>query len=304
MRWWLAVGIFLLAVVSCESKPQTERLPSFGTSAGDGKGVYLFGVHPLHNPKRLFEVYHPILQELSDRIPGHDFRLEASRNYQEYEKKLYAGHFHFALPNPYQTLESLKHGYRVFGKMGDDDSFRGTILVRRDSKIRRVADLKGKTISYPAPTALAATMMPKYYLQTHGLDVQRETRSLYVGSQESSIMNVYLGNVAAGATWPVPWRAFVREHPKMAQQLVVRWQTAPLRNNGLVAREDVSQQVVQQVGQVMFNLQDTAQGREMLARIPLTRFEAATEATYQPVREFLRDYARKVGPEKAAYLAR
>ena len=91
--------------------------------------------------------------------------------------------------------------------MGDDNKFAGIILVRRDSGINKLSDLKGKKVSYPARTALAATMMPQYYFQTHGLDVNRDIENLYVGSQESSIMNVYLGNVAAGATWPMqnPW---------------------------------------------------------------------------------------------------
>jgi phosphonate transport system substrate-binding protein len=86
----------------------------------------------------------------------------------------------------------------------DDEMFRGIILVRKDSGIHKVTDLKGKKVSYPALTALAATMMPHYYLHTHGIDVNRDIENLYVGSQESSIMNVLRGHVAAGATGPVP----------------------------------------------------------------------------------------------------
>ena len=169
---------------------------------------YVIGIHPLHNPQRLIEVYGPIIDYINRNIPEAQFKLEASRNYAEYEKKLYAGHFAFAMPNPYQTLQSLKHGYHVFGKMGDDDMFRGIILVRRDSGINTVADLKGKVVSYPSDTALAATMMPQYYLHTHGIDVNRDIENRYVGSQESSIENVLRGHVAAGATWPVPWNSF------------------------------------------------------------------------------------------------
>ena len=104
------------------------------------------------------------------------------------------------MPNPYQTVRSLKFGYSVFGKMGNDELFRGIILVRKDGGIRKLSDLKGKTVCYPAPTALAATMMPQYYLQTHGLNVNHDIENLYVGSQESSIMNVLRGHAAAAGT--------------------------------------------------------------------------------------------------------
>jgi phosphonate transport system substrate-binding protein len=256
--------------------------------------VYVVGIHPLHNPKRLFEVYSPIIKHIETHIPGSTFRLEASRNYDEFDKKLYSGHFDFAMPNPYQTVRSLKHGYRVFGKMGDDADFRGIILVRKDSGIQKVTDLKGKKVAYPAPTALAATMMPQHYLHTHGLDVNRDIENVYVGSQESSIMNVLRGHVAAAATWPVPWKIFSKENPELAQQLEIKWQTGTLPNNGWVARKDIAPELVASFATQLFDLNTHAQGREMLARLPISRFEAASDATYQPVIEYLNEFSATV----------
>jgi phosphonate transport system substrate-binding protein len=250
----------------------------------------------LHNPERLFAIYGPIAEHLEKNIPGSRFRLEASRNYEEFEKKLGSGRFHFALPNPMQTIRAAEKGYRVFGKMGNDEEFRGLLLVRKDSGIERVQDLKGKAVSYPAPTALAACLMPQYYLHTHGLDINRDIRNLYVGSQESSIMNVYWGNVAAGATWPVPWKAFQKEHPDRAAALVVRWQTETLPNNSLVARDDVPVAMSQQVGQLLFSLGSHEEGRRMLERIPITCFEPANSRTYSPVRAYVKRFHSEVRP--------
>jgi phosphonate transport system substrate-binding protein len=259
---------------------------------------YIFAIHPLHNPTRLFEVYGPLIEYLNRNIhiPGVTFRLEASRNYEAFEEKLYARKFDFALPNPYQTLMSLGHGYHVIAKMGDDYKFTGVILVRRDSGIKKVSDLKGKKVSYPAKTALAATMMPQYFLHTHGLDVNRDIENLYVGSQESSIMNVYLGNVAAGATWPLPWEAFQKEHPGQARELEVKWETKPLINNGVVARDDVPAELAQRVAQLLNRLHETAEGRAILARMPLSRFELADDRRYRVIEAFLREFTRKVRP--------
>ncbi len=197
-----------------KSKAEQNYQPIFGDQAHLVAKEYLVGIHPLHNPKRLFEVYGPIIDRINLAMPDVILKLEASRNYEEFDKKLYSGHFDLAMPNPYQTIRALAHGYRVFGKMGDDDDFRGIILVRKDSGIQKVTDLKGKVVAYPAATALAATMMPQQYLQNHGLNINTDIENRYVGSQESSIMNVLLGHVAAAATWPVPWKIFVAEHPE------------------------------------------------------------------------------------------
>ncbi len=287
-----AVAALLLA--ACNSGEEPEYTPSFSAVAGSTEAVYVFGVHPLHNPQRLYEVFGPLTSYLSAHIDGARFRLEASRNYAAFDTKLYAGQFQFALPNPYQTVNAVQKGYRVFGKMGDDDNFRGIILVRKDGGIRDVTDLRGKAVSYPAPSALAATMLPQYYLKTHGLDVMHEVDNRYVGSQESSIMNVYLGDVAAGATWLPPWRALSRQRPELAEALEIKWQTESLPNNGLVVAADVPAAVVAQVSELLFSLHRHEEGRKILERMELSRFEPADDATYQPVREFISRFSREV----------
>ncbi len=297
----LLLGFIALVLVACGQNEEGKTAgPQFAAKAPLASREYVFAIHPLHNPVRLFEIYEPVIDYLNRNSPGVTFRLEASRNYEEFDKKLYARQFDFALPNPYQTLNSLEHGYHVIAKMGDDYKFTGVILVRRDSGIQKLADLKGKKVSYPARTALAATLMPQYYFQTHGLDVNRDIENLYVGSQESSIMNVYLGQVAAGVTWPQPWEAFQVEHPEMARELELKWETEPMLNNGVVARDDVPAQLAGRVAQLLSSLHTTAEGKAMLARMPLSRFELADDQRYRVIEDFLRKFSQTVYPLEGA----
>lgn len=288
------VAVMLLLTAACGKSGDSTYQPELGEKSTQQTEEYVVGIHPLHNPQRLMELYGPIADYMNRAIPEAHFRLEASRNYEEFEKKLYSGHLAFAMPNPYQTLQSLDHGYHIFGKMCDDEIFRGIILVRRDSHIHEVTDLKGKVVAYPSATALAATMMPQYYLQTHGLDVNRDIENRYVGSQESAIENVLRGHVAAAATWPVPWKNFSAERPEMAAQLEVKWETEPLLNNGWVVRDDVAAPVVDKFAKVLFGLQESKQGRQMLRRLPISCFEPAEDETYRPVRDFVEAFSKTV----------
>lgn len=296
MRNLLLIFIALALAACGQHEGSMTSGPTFAAKAPEGGKEYVFAIHPLHNPARLFEVYGPLVDYLNRNIPNAVFRLEASRNYEEFDRKLYARQFDFALPNPYQTLNSLKYGYHVIAKMGDDHRFTGVILVRRDSGIKQVSDLKGKKVSYPAKTALAATMMPQYYLHTHGLDVNRDIENLYVGSQESSIMNVYLGDTAAGVTWPLPWEAFQKEHPDKARELELKWETAPLINNGVVAKDDVPEQLARRVAQLLDTLHASEEGKTILARMPLSRFELADDQRYRVIEDFLRKFSQTVRP--------
>ena len=293
----LNVVFLTLILAACGEEVEQEYKIQYSSDAAlNAEKEYIIGIHPLHNPKRLHEIFGPIANHLSEKIPGANFKIEASRNYAAFDKKLYSRKFHFALPNPYQTVNAVEKGYLVFGKMADDENFRGIFLVRKDAGINNVADLKGKAVSFPAPTALAATMMPQYYLQTNGLDVMKDIDIRYVGSQESSIMNVMLGNTMAGATWPAPWRALAKERPELEKELKVIWKTSPLPNNSLIVRDDVDENILRKVKGIILSLHKHERGRVWLGKMELSKFEHATNQTYQPVVEFLERFDRTVRP--------
>jgi len=290
----IQVVIFSILIAGCEQQNNSVYYPKFTENPPKLEQEFIFGVFPGRNPQRLFEVFGPMIDYLSENVSGAHFKLEASRNYAVFDKKLYTKQFHFALPNPFQTINAIDKGYQVFGKMSDDENFRGIILIRKDSKINRVSDLKGSVVSYPAPTALAATMMPQYFLQSHGVDVMTELDNRYVGSQESSIMNVFLGQSIAASTWPPPWKALSAERPELAKQLTIKWETEPLINNGLVVLPSVSDEVTEQVTNLVTQLHEHAHGKEMLKRMQLSRFEKATNETYLPVRDFIKKFSKEV----------
>ena len=299
LRPFFLLALLSILLVACDQKQAVEYSPKYSNSPMlAGEKVFIFGIHPLHNPKRLHEIFGPIANYLSENIEGVRFKIEASRNYASFDKKLYSRKFHFALPNPFQTINSFNHGYSVFGKMSDDENFRGIFLVRKDSNIKKVSDLKGHAVSFPAPSALAATMLPQYYLQKHGLNVMKDIDVKYVGSQESSVMNVMLGNTIAGATWPPPWRALSKERPDLAKELTVIWQTENLPNNSLVVRDDIKESMVTEVKKLLLNLHKQQQGKIWLAKMELSKFEKANDDTYKPVVEFLTRFKKEVRPIK------
>jgi phosphonate transport system substrate-binding protein len=254
------------------------------------------GIHPLHNPVRMFEVYGPLIDLLNERVSTVRFELETSRNYDEYDRKLYAGRFGLALPNPYEIVLALGHGYQVIAKADNDQQFRGLILVRRNSRITQPAELRGRDISFPAPSALAATMMPQQFLKDQGGLGIEDYRVRYVGSHESSMMNVVLGTTEAGCTWPPPWAAFQKRQPAEAAKLRLIWSTDPLPSIGWIARSDLDPKVVRAVRTILVGLREMPQGPGLLGPMGLPGFVSADNGTYRPVLDFLNRFNRTVRP--------
>lgn len=107
-------------------------------------------------------------------------------------------------------------------------------------------------------------------------------------------MNVFLGHTAAASTWPAPWLELSQSRPELAEQLTVIWETEPLLNNGLVVLPSVPQQTVDQVSALLTNLNQHEQGRAILSNMALSKFELATNQTFQPIREFVLRFSQQV----------
>lgn len=238
----------------------------------------------------------PLIAYLNTNVEHARFQLEASRDYQAYEVKFRAREAELLLPNPWQTLEAMKVGYSVIAMAGDAEDFKGIFIVRKGGGITKPSDLVGKVVSYPSPTALAACVMPQRYLHDNGISVMTDIENRYVGSQESSIMNVFLNQVAAGATWPPPWRAFQRDHPEEAASLEVIWETPFLLNNSVMARDDVPAAVRDRVGKLLTDLHQDPQNASILSAMETARFHPASDATYDRVREFVARFEADIRP--------
>jgi phosphonate transport system substrate-binding protein len=284
-------------LTACEQKTTDNTLQYSSTSPNDnGVIVYRLAIHPLHNPQKLFEAYQPLVDYLNSELQYIKIELEASRDYQTFEKKFRARQPELLLPNPWQTLQAMDSGYHVIGMAGDADDFKGIFIVRKDNDIIEPLQLEGKRVSYPAPTALAAAIMPQYFLYTHGIDINQHTENVYVGSQESSIMNVYLSNVTVGATWPPSWRSFKKDNPEQAKQLKVVWQTPSLINNSVMIRDDVPDKISKQIQSLLINLGDSEHGQVILTGMETARITSANDEDYDVVRTYIKNFEDKVRP--------
>lgn len=290
---------FLLSVLMLLSACQQEHTtqgsqPHYADTPSTQEQVLVLGIHPLYNPQRLAEVFTPLTEYLSQQMPHYRFIVEASKDYADYNNKLRAQQFDFALPNPYQAILAVENGYSIIAKVAPDDDFMGIILTPKTSTPSSLTALKGKTIGFPAPSALAATMMPQWLLFQQGLKPHIDYEVRYVVSQESSILAVANGITQASATIPPAWRQFQQDHPELADKLVVAWRTPTLPNIGFVARNDIPDDVKAQVSNLLIQLTQHDEGRAILARTKLGHFELANDATYAPVAQFIKQFEQNI----------
>lgn len=286
----------IVLVAGCEkTEPESGPVYSNKGSSKEAK-VYSLAVVPVYNPAKLLEVYQPIADGLNKRIANTPFRLETSRDFPDFEAKIRRRGPEILLPNHLQAIIAINSGYHVILKGSKPEMLKGIVIVRKDSGIGQPSDLKGKSVSYPAPTAILASIMTQYFLHRNGIDVNGDITNIYVGSMDSAIMNVFLQQTAAGGAYLPAWQVFQKDHPDEASQLKIIWETETLATIPILLRNDVPLDVQQQIVSYFTSLGETDEGREILKNVAVDAYFAASDMDFQAVRKIIADFQRDIRP--------
>jgi phosphonate transport system substrate-binding protein len=253
-------------------------LLSLASTASSADEALTFGVVPQFDARRIQSIWQPILDEL-EKQSGHRFKLVGSPNIPEFEKQLLAGDFDFAYMNPYHLLKAHEaQGYiplvRDVGR-----TLHGIVVVRKDSTIEQVEQLDGRSVAFPAPNALGASLIPRTeFKEIYKIDIE----PAYVRSHSSVYLNVATGQTSAGGGVQ---KTLQKQPEKIREMLKIIYQTPEVAPHPVAVHPRVPDDIREQIAQAFLQLGETVHGREILTRIPMKRIGDASLADYEPLRQ-------------------
>ncbi len=81
----------------------------------------------------------------------------------------------------------------------EDATFTSRFIVPVNSTARTLADLKGKTFAFGAPSSTSGSLMPRYFLLQAGIDPERDFKSVaFSGAHDATVAFVAAGRAEAG----------------------------------------------------------------------------------------------------------
>ena len=81
----------------------------------------------------------------------------------------------------------------------EDAVFTSRFIVPVASPAKTLADLKGKTFAFGAPSSTSGSLMPRYYLLQAGIDPERDFKSVaFSGAHDATVAFVAAGRAEAG----------------------------------------------------------------------------------------------------------
>ena len=264
------VTSFLVAATACLAAVRLAQ------AASDPPINLSFSVVPQQSATKLARLWTPILNYLGERT-GYRFQFKTAPNIPTFEKRLAAGKYDMAYMNPYHyTMFHRAPGYRAFAKE-KDKRIKGIIVVRKDNPYRKLSELKGQTLAFPAPAAFAASVLPRAHFRTSGIPITPK----YVSSHDSVYRTVAKGLYPAGGG---VIRTFKNMDPEISNQLRILWITEPYTPHAIAAHPRISKEVVKRVQRAMLAMHQDPRGRELLETVKFKGIEAAQDAEWDDVR--------------------
>lgn len=246
--------------------------------------VYKFGVVPQFEPRKLSAIWSPILVELEKRT---GFRLEmvGSARIPEFEGEFEQGRYDFAYMNPYHSLVAMRvQQYEPLVRDGGRQLF-GILVVAKDGPIKQLADLDGKTVAFPAPNALGASLLMRADLERlHKIKIS----PLWAQTHTSAYLNVALGKaMAAGGVMAT----LAQQPDAVRNKLTIIYETRRMSPHPVMAHPRVPAADREKLRKAFLDLGATPEGAALLAKVPIEKVVAANADDYRPLATWgLEDY--------------
>ena len=235
-----------------------------------------FGIVPQQAAAKLARLWVPIFKHI-EKETGVKLKFATAKNIPTFEKRCAEGKYDFAYMNPYHyTVFHKSPGYISFAKQ-KNKRIKGIVVVRKDSPVRKLAELADKTLAFPSPAAFAASVLPKANFRKKGIAITPK----YVSSHDSVYRSVAKGLYPAGGGIQ---RTFNNVAPNIKSQLRVLWTTRGYTPHAFAAHPRVDKKIIVKVQEAMIAMNASPKGKVLLKTIKFKGIESAQNADWDDVR--------------------
>lgn len=263
-------------------------------------------VFPCPDVVRMFKKFHPMKTYL-EKATRYNIKLVVPKDSAELEREVKNGDIDFALLDPHIYVK-LAHLYNkdllMVALTREGESYqRGVIIARKDSGMKSLANLKGKTVMFGPKLSTVRWLFAKLSFEEAGMDIERDLKAYTHGTCcEDAAFNVYLEAVDSA----VVCEHFLDEHPDKhkelgfkAEQFSVIGKTRPAPTRVFAGRRDLGRQILIPLVQALAGLDRRNDGHnKILLRAELGGFLMAKDSRYDGLRKLIDRNMTKGSDEK------
>ncbi len=239
-------------------------------------------------------------QRLSDYVKkkiGVEVSTFVAKDYEALVTALRSGKVDFAFLPPFSFIKAEESGKLLLKAVRKGQAvYYGAIIVREDSGIDRLEDLKGKSIAWVDRNSATGFLLPKAeMIRRKKIDPDTFfSKQIFTGTHDALVMAVFDGSVDAGATWvndsdgkDGAWQLYLRK-PADLKQVKMIFLTEPIPGDALTTSKKLWKEdrpLVEKVAKVLQRMGEALDGRQILGDLyGIDKMVPATPEDFAAVR--------------------
>lgn len=268
-----------------------------GLLAFAGPQAITVGVIPGGDPEQLREQGTLFAQKLQEKLQI-PITLYISKDYKGLIEAMKTKKIDFAFFSSRTFVEAEQEAKAkvLLKKVWNYPYYYSTIIVPKNSKIKKLADLKGKKIAFVDENSASGYLYPKVALQKEGLKKEIFAEVAFSGNHQASIQFLETGKVDAAAVFMDDEKGLDSAWTKFATQkkpFRILWKSSPIPNDPFTVRQDFYDKFPKETHSLMFAmieiLEEKPDKNTYSEVLGLQSLMPATSKQYDPVREMVKE---------------
>ncbi len=201
----------------------------------------------------------------------------------------FLGSFSYVLVHAREGAEVLVRAEDLSGR----STYRGLIIVRRDSGIKSIKDMKGKRFAFVDRATTGGYLLPLVYFKKMGVEDYTAylKEGYFTGTYTDAIYDVLTRKADIGATKTTVLEKVETTDSRIKNELDILERSAEVPESGLAVRKGLDVTLKKKLKQVLLDMYKDPEGQNVLEQFGARRFIETTDHDYKAVYE----YARELG---------
>ncbi|MFI3684544.1 phosphate/phosphite/phosphonate ABC transporter substrate-binding protein [Vagococcus fluvialis] len=181
----------------------------------------------------------------------------------------------------------LETGLPIDGKL--TNTFKGEVLVKADSDIKELKDLKGKKIATLSPNSASGYIYPVAEMKEAGVDPTTESTLTTVNDIPSEMTAVLNGQMDAAFVFEGARNVFgsAFADKDLFKELRVLYLTeGDIPNDAIAVQPSMDAKLKEQVKEAFLKMKDDEKGAEAMTLWSHKGYEEAADSAYDTIREY------------------
>jgi len=243
-----------------------------------------FGIFPYKSPKALIEMYAPLAARIEQKL-GKKIQLVSAPDANSFFEQVKSGGYDIVVPSITMYHKLRPSGYKVIAQ--GTPGFYGGVIVRQDSPVQSVADLKGKTIVALGEYGIVFVVVQPQ-LAAEGLNLATDAHMQFSGKIDTNVYGVVSRKYDAGI---LPLNVLdLPAFQSVRDQLRVVFRTPQIPQLPFVVRDGMDEKSLAVIRQELLSLSPAVpEDRTILDSMQVEKIVTATDADYQGIYDIIKD---------------